>query len=483
MGLQKLGVGELLARYEAGEATSIGVLDEVLEAIEADTHNAFVSVAARDALAARAEAIDAARAAGDPVGPLAGVPVALKDNLCQRGAPTTAGSKILEGFVAPYDATVVARLREAGALLIGKTNLDEFSMGSSSERSAAGPVRNPRDPERVAGGSSGGSSAAVAAGLCPAALGSDTGGSIRQPASHCGVVGLKPTYGRVSRWGLIAYASSLDQIGPITRSVSGAARLLQVIAGPDPQDMTCAKEPVPDYLGALECAQDLEGLVVGVPAEYMEGEGAHAQVLEAVEAGIARLEARGAEVREISLPHTRHAVAAYYLIATAEASSNLARYDGVRYGRRAEEADRLDELYERSRAEGFGEEVKRRIMLGTFVLSAGFYDAYYLRAQKARTLIRGDFDAAFDEVDVIASPVAPGPAFALGERVEDPLQMYLEDVYTTSCNLAGLPGVSVPVGQAEGLPVGLQLMAAPFGEPMLLRAARALELESEEEQR
>ena len=466
------GISQLIEAYQSGETTSEKVVSRLIDRIDADALNVFISTPSRDALLEQARAQDARRAAGEEVGPLAGVPIAIKDNLCQVGTKTTAGSKILESFTAPYNATVVEKLETAGAILVGKTNLDEFAMGSSNEHSAFGAVRNPHDQERVPGGSSGGSAAAVAANLCAASLGSDTGGSIRQPASHCGGVGLKPTYGRVSRFGLIAFASSLDQIGPMARSVEDTARVLQVIAGHDPMDMTSATVDVPDFLANLD--KGVEGLKIGVPREYFETEGADERVLANVRASIEALEAKGATLVDISLPHTEYAISTYYLIATAEASSNLARFDGVRYGHRAEEIDSLESLYERSRAEGFGEEVKRRIMLGTFVLSAGFYDAYYLKAQKVRTLIRQDFTNAFKEVDVIACPTVPAPPFALGECDDDPMRMYLADIYTISCNLAGLPGISVPSGEVDGLPVGLQLLGAPFDEATLLRAAAAV---------
>ncbi len=470
-----LSISELRDGLAEGEFTAVEVVESYLGAIrEGDEYNAYLTVREADEVIAEAEAIDERREAGDPVGPLAGVPVAIKDNICTTETPTTAGSRMLEGFESPYRATVVERLREAGAVVLGKTNLDEFGMGSSTETSHAGPTRNPVDPERTPGGSSGGSAAAVAADLCAGALGSDTGGSIRQPAAHCGVVGVKPTYGRVSRHGLIAYASSLDQIGPLAGSVEDAAHLLEAIAGHDPRDATSVDEPVPVYPHELEGG--IEGMRVGVPGEFFEAEvGLDEEVVDRVEAAIGRLGEAGAEIVEVSLPHTDYAVAAYYLVATAEASSNLARYDGVRYGHRAE-ADDLVEMYEKSRAEGFGEEVKRRIMLGTYVLSAGYYEAYYRKAQKVRTLIRRDFERAFQQADVIAAPTTPTPAFRLGEKADDPLEMYLQDVYTTSCNLAGLPGASVPCGTtSEDLPVGLQVMAPAFEEATMLRAARVVE--------
>ncbi|MFP4599615.1 MAG: Asp-tRNA(Asn)/Glu-tRNA(Gln) amidotransferase subunit GatA [Persicimonas sp.] len=474
MSLNTLTISELLAAFDSGDASAEDALGDTLAAIEDGEHlNAFISVREADELLAEARRVDLARAEGAELGPLAGVPVAIKDNICARGGRTTAASKMLEDFESPYDATVVGKLREAGAIIVGKTNLDEFAMGSSNETSQFGPVLNPHDPERVPGGSSGGSAAAVAAGQCTAALGSSTGGSIRQPASHCGVVGIKPTYGRVSRYGLIAYASSLDQIGPIARSVDDAARLLEVLCGFDPHDATSAQRDVPQFGEAV--GRGVDGLKIGVPREYFEAEAGAGEtsldeeVGSLVQDAIAGLEQKGAEIVEVSLPHTEYAVATYYLIATAEASSNLARFDGARYGWRAE-ADDLVEMYEKSRAEGFGAEVKRRIMLGTYVLSAGYYDQYYRKAQKARTLVRRDFDEAFEEVDALVAPVAPTAAFELGEKTRDPLEMYLEDVFTISCNLAGLPGMSVPCGQTQaGLPVGLQVIAPAFDEEMLVQ--------------
>lgn len=407
-----------------------------------------------------------------PNHPLFGIPYALKDNLCTEGLPTTAASRILEGYVPPYSATVADKLRQAGGVLVGKTNLDEFAMGSSTENSAYKKTRNPYNPACVPGGSSGGSAAAVAAGMVPYALGSDTGGSIRQPASFCGVVGLKPTYGRVSRYGLIAFASSLDQIGPFTRTAEDAAYVLQAISGHDPLDSTSAPEPVDDFVSGLE--RGVKGLRIGVVRDLSQ-EGLDPEVKRLVEAAIATLEGAGAEVVEVSLPHMHYAVATYYLIAPAEASSNLARYDGVRYGKRVS-GDSLIDMYERTRSEGFGLEVKRRIMIGTYALSSGYYGAYYLRAQKMRTLIREDYQKAFEACDVIATPTAPTPAFQLGEKVDDPLQMYLNDIYTIPANLAGLPGISVPCGLTEaGLPVGLQLVGRAFDEKTLLAAAHAYE--------
>jgi aspartyl-tRNA(Asn)/glutamyl-tRNA(Gln) amidotransferase subunit A len=401
------------------------------------------------------------------------VPIALKDNLSTIGVPTTASSRILEGFVPPYDATVVQRLERAGAVIVGKTNLDEFAMGSSTENSAFGPSRNPWDLERTPGGSSGGSAVAVAACLVPAALGSDTGGSIRQPAALSGIVGLKPTYGRVSRYGLLAFASSLDQIGPLTRTAADAALLLQVIAGADPCDSTAAAEPVPDLRASL--SGDVQGVRIGVPRGVL-GEGVDEDVLRGFDRAVDVLRARGAQVIDVELPHARYAIPIYYLIATAEASSNLARYDGVRYGYRAplSEDATLQEMYDRTRDQGFGAEVKRRIMLGTYVLSAGYYDAYYLKAQQVRTLLRRDYERAFEQVDMVAMPTTPTPAFKLGEKTDDPLQMYLADVFTVSANLAGLPGISVPCGfSRSNLPIGIQLTGRPFDEASLLRSADA----------
>jgi len=421
----------------------------------------------------QARRVDERVQAGEQL-PLAGVPVALKDILCTRGVPTTCGSRILEGFLPPHDATCVARLRDAGAVMVGKTNMDEFAMGSSNENSAYGAVRNPWDLERVPGGSSGGSAAAVAAAMVPISLGTDTGGSVRQPASLCGVVGLKPTYGRVSRFGVVAFASSLDQVGPMARTVRDCAVVLGVIAGHDKADMTCAREPVPDYEAALQ--EGVSGLRIGVPREYF-GEGVAAEVGSSVLAALDRLQQLGARLVELSLPHTDVAIPSYYLVANAEASSNLARYDGVRYGVRKEGED-LGGMYRATRSAGFGSEVKRRIMVGTFALSAGYYDAYYQKAMKVRRLIRGDFHEAFQQVDLIACPTAPEPAFRLGERTRDPLSMYRSDIFTVTANLAGLPALSLPCGLSnEGLPIGFQFLAPHFQEGRLLGAARALENE------
>ena len=433
---------------------------------------AFLTLSEERALA-QAERIDKMATEGQPLPPLAGVPVAIKDVMVTRNLRTTAGSKILEDFVPPYDCTAVARMEAAGAVILGKLNCDEFAMGSSNENSAYRPVHNPHDTSRVPGGSSGGSAAAVAAGMAVATLGSDTGGSIRQPASFCGVVGLKPTYGRVSRYGLIAFASSLDHIGPFATTVKDAALVLRTIAGRDPMDSTSADLPVPDYVTELE--RPVRGLKVGVPKEYF-GDGLDPEVRETVENAIQKLAEAGCDVVPISLPHTEYAIPTYYIVATAEASSNLARYDGVRYGFRAPKVRTLSEMYRRTRDNGFGMEVKRRIMLGTYVLSAGYYDAYYLKAQKVRTLLTRDFDEAFKKVDVIAAPTSPTPAFKIGEKANDPLAMYLADIYTVTANLAGIPGISVPCGLShDKLPIGLQLLGRHFDEATLLRVAHAYE--------
>jgi aspartyl-tRNA(Asn)/glutamyl-tRNA(Gln) amidotransferase subunit A len=439
------------------------------------TLNAFNLVAADRALD-RAKQIDERRAAGAALGPLAGVPIALKDNLDVRGMKTTASSRILKDFVPPYDATVVQRLEGAGAIIIGKTNCDEFAMGSSNENSAFGPVKNPWALDRIPGGSSGGSAVAVAARCVPLALGSDTGGSIRQPAACCGVVGVKPSYGRVSRYGLLAFASSLDQIGPFARTVADAALALNVISGADRCDATTASEPVPDFTAAL--TGDVKEIRVGVPRAFVT-DGVEDQVRGAYDAALDTLRRAGATLVDIELPHAKYAVPVYYLVCTAEASSNLARYDGVKYGYRAAN-DNLKEMYSRTRDEGFGPEVKRRIMLGTYVLSAGYYDAFYLKALQVRTLLRRDYQQAFERVDVVAMPTMPTPPFKLGEKSSDPLQMYLGDIFTVSANLAGLPGISVPCGfSADGLPIGLQLMGRMFDEATMLRVADAYERASD----
>ena len=427
----------------------------------------------KDRAMQKAAAIDALAAKGQDLPALAGVPVGIKDVMVTRGVRTTAGSKVLEDFIPPYDCTAVARLEAAGAIVLGKMNCDEFAMGSSNENSAYKPVHNPRDLSRVPGGSSGGSAAAVAAGMAVATLGSDTGGSIRQPASFCGVVGLMPTYGRVSRYGLIAFASSLDHIGPLTRTVKDAAIMLRTIAGRDPMDSTSADVPVPDYVAELD--KPVRGLRLGVPKEYF-GEGLDEEVRRAVEAAIQKLAKLGCEVVPIALPHTEYSIPTYYIIATAEASSNLARYDGVRYGHRAKAVRCLSDMYERTRDEGFGAEVKRRIMLGTYALSAGYYDAYYLKAQRVRTLLARDFEEAFKKVDAIVTPTSPTAAFRLGEKTEDPLAMYLADVYTVTADLVGIPGISIPCGEThEKLPIGLQILGRHFDESTILRLAHAQE--------
>ena len=471
-------IAELRKRLEGGELTTVELVSRTLNAIEASETgerrlNAFLSLR-RELALMEAEAADWEREEGIELGPLAGIPVAVKDNIAVAEGPTTAGSRILEGFVPPYDAGAVARLKHAGAIIVGKTNLDEFAMGSSTENSAFGPTRNPHDLEHVPGGSSGGSAAAVAAGYVPGALGSDTGGSIRQPAAFCGVVGVKPTYGRVSRYGLVAFASSLDQIGPLASSVEDAALLLSAISGHDPLDSTSARRPVPDYRHNLQ--RPLHGLRVGVPREYF-AEGLDPQVREICERALERLRRAGVQVRDVRLPHTGEGIAAYYIVATAEASSNLARYDGVRYGHRAEDARDLLEMYVRTRHEGFGPEVRRRIMLGTYVLSAGYYEAYYRKGCQVRALIAADFERAFEECHCLLTPTTPTTAFRLGEKVDDPLSMYLADVFTVGVNLGGLPAVSVPAGTVNGLPVGVQLIGGPWTEERLLNVAWHIENE------
>jgi aspartyl-tRNA(Asn)/glutamyl-tRNA(Gln) amidotransferase subunit A len=475
-GLLSLGLGEAGARVAARAVSSRALVDAALARIDATDAKlgAFLAVTPERARA-RADEADARAAAGALRSPLDGVPIAVKDLFATKGVPTTAGSRILEGFVPPYDATVVERLEAAGAVVLGKLNMDEFAMGSSNENSGYRPCRNPWDLGRTPGGSSGGSAVAVAARQVYGTLGTDTGGSIRLPAAFCGVVGVKPTYGRVSRHGVVAFASSLDQVGPLARSVGDAALLLRTIAGHDPRDQTSSSRPVDDYLATLE--DGAKGLRVGVPREWLGG-GLEPGVERVVRAALATYERLGAKLVDVSLPHAKYGVAAYYLIAPAEASSNLARYDGVRFGLRAKDVRGLREMYAETRRRGFGPEVKRRIMLGTYALSAGYYDAYYLRAQKVRTLVRRDFDEAFRSCDVVAGPVAPTVAFRLGEKTDDPLQMYLADVFTITANLAALPALSVPCGRHEGgLPVGLQLVGRSFDEATLLRAARGLERE------
>jgi aspartyl-tRNA(Asn)/glutamyl-tRNA(Gln) amidotransferase subunit A len=468
-------ISALSAALASGELTSLALTQAVIArtlAVEAKVQafNSYDEAAALE----QARASDARRAAGQVLGPLDGIPVGIKDVIAVRDHPLTCSSKILANFVSPYDATVTTKLRAAGMVFWGRLNMDEFAMGSSTENSATKITANPYDLARIPGGSSGGSAAALAAGQAPVTLGSDTGGSIRQPAALCGVVGLKPTYGRVSRYGLVAYASSLDQIGPFGRSVEDVAMLLQAIAGPDERDSTSFDAPVPDYRAALTAKRERPWRI-GIPKEYF-GAGLDPEVAAAVQAAIAHYRSIGCEVREVSLPHTEYALPAYYIIATAEASSNLARFDGVRYGHRSAQAENLLDVYFKSRAEGFGSEVKRRIILGTYVLSSGYYDAYYTRAQKVRTLIREDFINAYREVDVILTPTAPTPAFKRGEKSDDPLAMYLADIYTIGVNLAGLPAISVPCGFTEGgLPIGLQLIGQPFAEADLLAAAHAYE--------
>ena len=473
MELHALTLHEAQQRLAAGDLTAVRLTEAVLERIDRvePTVRAFLSLD-RDGAIAQAEAADAARAAGRG-GPLCGLPLALKDVLCTTNLPTTCGSRMLEHFVAPYDATVVSRLRQAGAVLLGKLAMDEFAMGSTSEHCAFQVVQNPWKPGHVAGGSSGGSAAAVAADECLASLGSDTGGSIRQPASLCGTVGMKPTYGRVSRYGLVAFASSLDQVGPLTKDVRDCALMLNAICGHDPLDSTSIDRPVPDFTAALQ--DGLQGVRVGVPREYF-GQGLDPEVEQVARTAIAMLGEAGAEIVDVTLPHTDYCVAVYYLIAPAEASSNLARFDGVRYGYRDRSADALLEMYNRSRSQGFGDEVKRRILIGTYALSAGYYDAYYKKASQVRTLIKEDFARAFASCDLLVSPVVPTPAWAIGAGGDDPLSLYLSDILTLSANLAGTPGMSVPCGfSSQGLPIGVQLQAAHFQEEILLRAAHNLE--------
>jgi aspartyl-tRNA(Asn)/glutamyl-tRNA(Gln) amidotransferase subunit A len=465
-------IAELRRLYASGDADPRSVIEDLAARIS-ETNPQIGAYLSHDLETALAEA-----AGADLSLPLGGVPVAIKDNINVAGQPCTCASRFLEnGYRSPYDATVIRKLRAAGAIPFGRANLDEFAMGSSTENSALGPARNPADPERIPGGSSGGSAAAVASGMAVAALGSDTGGSIRQPASHCGVVGLKPSYGRVSRYGLVAFASSLDQIGPLAHTVEDAALVLQAIAGPDPRDSTCLDAPAPDYSAAL--GQGVAGMKLGLPKEYF-GEGIDPAVRSAVLAAAGRLAAEGAEIVDVSLPHTDYAVATYYIVAPAEASSNLSRFDGIRYGLRAPEPAGIPDLHRRSRAMGFGPEVKRRIILGTYVLSSGYHEAYYARAQKVRTLIRRDFEAAFESVDALLTPVAPAPARKIGSNPE-PLAEYLSDIFTLSANLAGICGISVPCARVENpdggppLPVGLQILGPHLGEPAILRAARAAE--------
>lgn len=472
--LETLTVASIRAGLRSGEFTAVRLAEAALSHGEETNPQlgAYLSFT-RDRAIRAAKAVDSQIAEGRELGPLAGVPLAVKDVLVTEGDVTTCASRLLEHYRPPYTATAVARAEAAGAVVIGKANCDEFAMGSSNENSAYFPARNPADPERVPGGSSGGSAVAVAGGSVPLALGSDTGGSIRQPASFCGVVGVLPTYGRVSRYGLVAFASSLDHVGPFARNVEDAATLLEAISGRDPYDSTSAEVPVGSFTADLDVPA--AGTRVGVPKEYFTG-GLDAAVRERIDAGLKDLQAAGCELVDVSLPHTEYAVATYYLICTAEASANLARYDGVRYTTRSTEATDVQSLYAKTRDEGFGIEVKRRIILGTYVLSAGYYDAYYRKAQKVRSLIAKDFGEAFENVDAIATPVCPTPAFRLGEKTSDPLEMYLADIYTLNASLAGIPGISVPCGETSGgLPVGLQLLTPHFEEARLLRLARAFE--------
>jgi aspartyl-tRNA(Asn)/glutamyl-tRNA(Gln) amidotransferase subunit A len=474
MNLAGLTIDAARTAVADGKTSATALAESYFAKIESDDPKigAYLMLSKERALAKAAE-VDSLVSKGGELPPLAGVPVGIKDVLVTKGVRTTAGSKIIGNYIPPYDCTAVARLEAAGAVVLGKLNCDEFAMGSSNENSAFKPVHNPRDLTRVPGGSSGGSAAAVAADMAVTTLGSDTGGSIRQPASFCGVVGLKPTYGRVSRYGLIAFASSLDHIGPFSKTAKDAAIMLRTIAGRDPMESTSANMPVPDYVAELE--KPVKGLKVGVAKEYF-GEGLEPETRAAIEKAIQKLASLGGEIVDVSLPHTKYAIPAYYLVATAEASSNLARFDGVRYGHRAQGARTLAEMYRRSRDEGFGPEVKRRIMLGTYALSAGYYDAYYLKAQRVRTLLTRDFEDAFKKVDVIVGPTSPTTAFKLGEKVDDPLAMYLADIYTVTANLAGIPGISIPVGASkENLPIGMQIFGKHFDEGTILRVAHAYE--------
>ncbi len=464
-------VSELIKRKEISPVELTRLVLNRIDEIDSRIH-AYISVL-RDGANYAAKESERLISSGTYIGPLHGVPVSIKDIFLMKGTRTTCGSKILENFVSPYDATVVEKLRSAGAIIIGKNNMDEFAMGSSTENSYFGPTRNPWDLQRVPGGSSGGSAASVAASLCFASIGTDTGGSIRQPAALCGIVGLKPTYGRVSRFGMIAFASSLDQAGPLTKTVEDAALMLNVIAGGDPRDSTSVHIPVPDYTRHI--VDGIKGIRVGIPKEYFI-KGIDAEIEESVKTAISVIEDLGGSIEEISLPHTEYAVSVYYILAPSEASSNLARYDGVRYGFRVSGANSLRDMYMRTRAQGFGAEVKRRIMIGTYALSAGYYDAYYLKAQRVRTLIKRDFEEAFKRVDVIVTPTSPETAFKIGEKTDDPLKMYLSDIFTIPCNLVGLPGISVPCGfTSDGLPIGLQILGKPFDEGTLLRVAHSYE--------
>jgi aspartyl-tRNA(Asn)/glutamyl-tRNA(Gln) amidotransferase subunit A len=471
--MHKLTLARIVEGLGRGDFSSVEITGHYLRRIEQfdPAYNSFISVAAEQAMA-QARAADALRGQGKALA-LCGVPIAHKDIFCTAGIRTSCGSKMLDNFIPPYNATVVDKLAAAGCVTLGKTNMDEFAMGSSNETSYYGPVRNPWDTARVPGGSSGGSAAAVSAQLCAAATGTDTGGSIRQPAALCGITGIKPTYGRISRYGMIAFASSLDQAGPMTRTAEDAALMLQAMAGFDPKDSTCSETPVADYSANLD--RDIQGLRIGVPSEFFQ-HGLDATTGQVIQQALTELEQQGAVLVDISLPHSGLSVPAYYVIAPAEASANLARFDGVRYGYRCADPLDLQDMYCRSRAEGFGEEVKRRILVGAYVLSAGYYDAYYRQAQKIRRLIKQDFVDAFTQVDVIAGPTAPSPAFKLGEKSADPVQMYLEDIYTIATNLAGLPGMSIPAGLGNGLPVGLQLIGNYFDEARLLNVAHRFQL-------
>jgi len=474
MELPSLTIGEASKLVEKKEISPVELTESILSRVEQldGKLNTYITLLGESAVEAAKNA-EKEIAAGKYRGPLHGIPIGLKDIFIMKGYPTTCGSKMLENFFPPYDATVTRKLLDSGAVIVGKNNMDEFAMGSSNETSYFGQTKNPWDTDRVPGGSSGGSASATAASLCMGSVATDTGGSIRQPASFCGVVGMKPTYGRVSRFGMIAFASSLDQAGPLTKTVEDAAIILNAISGHDPRDSTCVNTSVPDYTKSLK--DDIKGMRIGVPKEYFI-EGMEGEVEEAAKKAIAMVQDLGGEVEEISLPHTEYAVLTYYIIAPSEASSNLARYDGVRYGYRTENAPSLHDMYFKTRAEGFGSEVKRRIMIGTYALSAGYYDAYYLKAQKVRTLIKKDFEEAFKKVDVIIAPTTPETAFKFGEKTDDPIKMYLSDVLTIPCNIAGIPGISVPCGfSSAGLPIGMQILGKPFGEESVIHAAHAYE--------
>jgi aspartyl-tRNA(Asn)/glutamyl-tRNA(Gln) amidotransferase subunit A len=478
MQLYELTAHELHEKLKARETTAVELTQSIydrIDAVEAQTKG-YITLTKEIALG-QAEAADAGFQRGDEMPPLAGIPTAIKDVVCTKGILTTCGSQILGDFISPYDATVMTKLHQEGIVMVGKTNMDEFAMGSSTENSAYQTTRNPWDVETIPGGSSGGSAAVVAAGEAICSIGSDTGGSIRQPAALCGVVGMRPTYGRISRFGLVAFASSLDQIGPFSKDVTDCAIMLNALCGHDPMDSTSVNLPVPDFTKSL--INDVQGVKLGIPKEYFIA-GMDEEVEASVQNAIEMLQNCGAIVEEISLPHTDYAIAAYYIIAPAEASANLARYDGVRYGFRAADTEELIDMYKQTRSQGFGDEVKRRIMLGTYALSSGYYDAYYLKAQKVRTLIKADFDKAFEKVDVVVTPTSPTPAFKLGERTADPLQMYLSDVMNTPSSLAGLPGISIPCGFTKsGLPIGLQLLAPPFEEEKIMRVAYTFEQNSD----